>query len=347
MYSTDNVDWDTMSYIGEKTQVYTIKINISEDGGNTWTTLDDFAQRPGFLAMGFEEAMYYDNSLAPQIIDLSDYAGKDVKIGFEYVGTDGQLQSIDCVSVGYPALNAAYYYPFETLCFGIDPNFTQWALDVAMLPVYSPLTWMNASDGNPDNTTYTWSYMAADNSQLTSTDEKLTETYRTDYTSEFTTRNNMYTAPVLRAEAPNAAPGEFSLYNYFQTGGKPEASLKDEQGNAALYNLGLTTFASSEGLSFATGGEDSSPIFGYDANVDKFWTDYRSLKSLRRLRTLQGADSLCAGPESQPGVLVLRASFCLRGVGLRSGVSGGRRVAAGAGLTSFFGGGFGGLGIFL
>ncbi len=150
-----------------------------------------------------------------------------------------------------------------------------------------------------------------------------------------------------RAEAPNAAPGEFSLYNYFQTGGKPEASLKDEQGKAALYNLGLTTFASSEGLSFATGGEDSSPIFGYDANVDKFWTDYRSLKSLRRLRTLQGADSLCAGPESQPGVLVLRASFCLRGVGLRSGVSGGRRVAAGAGLTSFFGGGFGGLGIFL
>ena len=244
MYSTDNVDWDTMSYIGEKTQVYTIKINISEDGGNTWTTLDDLAQRPGFLAMGFEEAMYYDNSLAPQIIDLSDYAGKDVKICFEYVGTDGQLQSIDCVSVGYPALNAAYYYPFETLCFGTDPNLTQWALDVAMLPVYSPLTWMNASDGNPDNTTYTWSYMAADNSQLTSTDEELTETYRTDYTSEFTTRNNMYTAPVLRAEAPNAAPGEFSLYNYFQTGGKPEASLKDEQGNAALYNLGLTTFAS-------------------------------------------------------------------------------------------------------
>lgn len=274
MYSTDNVDWDTMSYIGEKTQVYTIKINISEDAGNTWTTLDDLAQRPEFLAMGFEEAMYYDNSLAPQIIDLSDYAGKDVKIGFEYVGTDGQLQSLDCVSVGYPALNAAYYYPFETLCFGTDPNFTQWTLDVAMLPVFSPLTWMNASDGNPDNTTYTWSYMAADNSQLTSADEELTETYRTDYSSEFTTRNNMYTVPVLRAEAPNSVPGEYSLYNYFQTGGKPEVSLKDGQGNAALYNLGLTTFASSEGLSFATGGEDSSPIFGYDANVDKFWTDY-------------------------------------------------------------------------
>jgi hypothetical protein len=274
MYSTDNVDWDTYTYIGEKTQVYTIKVNISEDGGNTWTTVDDFAKRPEFLAMDFEEAMNYDGSLAPETLDLSAYAGKDIKIGFEYVGTDGQVQGIDCVSVGYPELNAAYWYPFETLCFGTDPNFVQWTLDVAMLPVYSPITWTNASEGNPDNTSYTWSYMAADNSQLTSTDEELTETYRTDYTSEFTTRNNMYTAPVLTATADKSAPGEYSLYKYFQTGGKPEVSLKDEKGNAALYNLGLTTFATSEGLSLCTGGDDSSPIFGYDANLDKFWTDY-------------------------------------------------------------------------
>lgn len=274
MYSTDNVDWETYTYIGEKTLAYTIKINISEDGGNTWTTLDDFAQRPEFLAMNFEEAMYYDNSLAPEIIDLSAYAGKDVKIGFQYVGTDGQLQSIDCVSVGYPELNSAYYYPFETLCFGTDRNFVQWPLDVAMLPVYSPITWMNASEGNPAGTSYSWSYMAADNSQQTATGDELTETYRTDYTSEFTTRNNMYTAPVLTATADKSAPGVYSLYKYFQTGGKPEVSLKDESGNASLYNLGLTTFATSEGLSFCTGGEDAAPIFGYDANVDKFWTYY-------------------------------------------------------------------------
>lgn len=224
--------------------------------------------------MNFEEALNYDGSLAPETINLSAYAGKDIKIGFEYVGTDGQVQGIDCVSVGYPELNAAYYYPFETLCFGTDQNFVQWNLDVAMLPVYSPITWMNASEGNPAGTSYSWSYMAADNSQQTATGDELTETYRTDYTSEFTTRNNMYTAPVLTATADKSAPGVYSLYKYFQTGGKPEASLKDESGNASLYNLGLTTFATSEGLSFCTGGEDSAPIFGYDANVDKFWTYY-------------------------------------------------------------------------
>ncbi len=278
MYSLDNINWNTMQYEGDKVEAYTLRVLVSEDNGDSWVTLKDYAKEQRFLDMSYSEAAAYGASLMKsETVSLADYVGKQIKIAFEYDGTDGQLCGIDNVHVGYPSLDASYDFPPYTLFFGVDKSMQSYNSSIAFLPVYTPLTWTNSSIGNPEDTEYTWQYMGPDNEEGVSSDESLTLTYHTDHTSDFSSRNNWYMTPTLTASSSKASPKSVTRYKYFQAGGEPVMVGTDTgTGQKYTFNFGLSTFdADSEGFDiFLTDDDDASPIFGYGPKVDKYWTDY-------------------------------------------------------------------------
>lgn len=72
-------------------------LDISTDGGSTWDTPISYTN-PGFAGKpGF--AQDWDSSYGSQSIDLSAYAGQDIRVRFRFE-SDGQLSSQDCGRVG-------------------------------------------------------------------------------------------------------------------------------------------------------------------------------------------------------------------------------------------------------
>ncbi|MBP3299514.1 MAG: choice-of-anchor J domain-containing protein [Muribaculaceae bacterium] len=279
MYSLDNLDFDTMDWVGEKTVAYTLRVLASTDDGNTWETLLDMAELERYKSMSYTEAAQYGfgTVLEPFSVDVSKFAGKNVKFAFEYYGADGNSGVLDKIQIGYPSLNAQYCYPFSTLYYGMDRDLGNINFSVGIVPVYTPLTWYNLSEGNPDATSYSWAYHGPDNEQGSAEGDELTLTYHTDYTSDFSTRNNLYSSPELTASAPKSTAGTYKYLDYFQAGGVPEMLLKNSDTNESeLVNFGMATFdINTDGIDITVGDDEkSSPIFGYNENVDKYWTDY-------------------------------------------------------------------------
>lgn len=270
-FSMENVDWDTMSYVGDKILAYDLKVMISTDGGETWNLLKS-------LASDFMEddlmTLYNDmTSAAKKLkISLAEYAGKNVKIGFEYVGTDGQTGVIDDVRVALPELELSYQIPTGGLYYGMSKDSYTLNHSILCVPVFQPVTWTNMSYN--EGATYAWRYFDSDNEWKTSTEQDaLTVTFRLDYKSEFTTRNNLYYSPVLVGESAAASPGEYSLGEYSQAGGKAEFMIKDEEGQQRLTDFGMGVVDPlTEG--FSTFTDKLVPIFGYSGDSDNYWTSY-------------------------------------------------------------------------
>lgn len=276
----DHVDWDNMTFIGEREIVCDVKVNIREEGGE-WATLIDFAEQ--FKSMSILEMYDYNpyQALLPQSALLSAYAGKKVQIAFQYVGKDGQSTYMDNIRIGLPKLkDPVYQMPLSTQYWGFTRDLNATNMGVAMLPVFTDNTWM--SYDYVDGGVYTWEYndpAEADN-WLTANGDMLTVAYGTDYTSAFTTRNNLYYLPKLTVSAEGAAPATYqNPANYMQMGGKPDFIAKNSAGEDVELNMGLVPFMrTTEGLGTYTYrsdfGEPSIPLFGYNSEVDKYWTDY-------------------------------------------------------------------------
>ena len=272
LFCLDNVDWDNMAFIGEPTIAATLKVMVQPEGGQ-WTELWD-AVTP-YLNMGLDEILYnHPAACRNYTISLSEYAGKKVKLAFRYVGIDGNTMYLDATSVGLPALDELHYSgPISTLYFGYGsaPGWDALNLPLALYPVFAPITWTN--DSPYSNATYSWSYCdPASGAWTESTDEELTVTYVPDYSTESSTRNNLFYPPILNGSKEGATPGEYQApYQYFQAGGKAEIMLSD-----GLWNGGLLPFEqNSDEITFLSAeadfGELSTPITGYDKNTDKFW----------------------------------------------------------------------------
>jgi hypothetical protein len=263
-YSMDNLDWDTYEYEGDKVTVQTLKVLVSEDNGETWTTLTDFAEK--YKDLDFMSLYELSGGWIKQTISLSDYVGKTVKIAFEYVGTDGNANGIDDVSIDYPSLEVSYAYPYYTQFFGVSPNFTYLNYSIALEPVFTPLTWTNTSDSS--TATYSWQYHSPDDEWETETGTDLTVTYHTDFSSDFSSRNNIYYSPTLTGSAAGAADGTYERCDYFQAGGKAVWTTTED-----MINLGFCPFdVQTEGLSIDVDG--SIPLFGYSTESDAYWKSY-------------------------------------------------------------------------
>lgn len=277
MFDASNVDMDAGVYIGEKKQNNTLKVLASTDGGTTWETLLDMAQTEPYKSMQALEAMKMVNGKLTRFsISLDKYVGQTVRFAFEYVGANGDNAVLDDVCVGYAPLSVDYQFPESTLFYGIARDLGCLNFSIPLLPAYSPITWVNTSGNNPEGTTYSWSYMGPDNEDGVSTDENLTLTYHTDYSSAFSTRNNLYTTPVLTASAPLSADTKVSHFTYFQAGGTTEMEAADaDTGVKELVNYGAATFdINTEGMDIYTADDtDETPIFGYSPTVDSYWKE--------------------------------------------------------------------------
>lgn len=275
-YSMENVDWNLNEYVGDKIVAYTLQIMIQEEGGE-WTVLRDYAQE--YLDYTFEELYVMSSTqMQKQTVSLDDYSGKKVKVGFRYVGTDGNSLFIDAIGISYPELeNVSYMNPFNTLYWGLttDNNFRNLDSDYAFYPVYAPLTWTNMSE---ETATYSWQYCDPETGEYLISDdqEELTVTYVPDYRSEAALKNNLFYPPTLRASAPGSADAAYTApYKYFQAGGKPEISTNYGDLEFSLFQFGINELD----LTMISVRDDyqgaySVPVFGYNEFTDMYWLQY-------------------------------------------------------------------------
>ncbi len=281
-YSLDNFDFETYEFIGEPEVIFDVKVNIRETGGE-WTTLLDFAEM--FKDMSGMEMLYYNENmkLLPYTVNLSAYTGKTFQIAFQYVGADGQTYYVDNIRIGYPKLDPpVYLMPYCTQYWGFTRDFEGLNMGVAALPVFTDLTWSSYDYFvDADGATYTWEYNDPTDTDnwLTADGDELTTSYGTDYTSEFTTKTNLYYLPKLTLSANNATPSTYqNPAAFMQMGGRPVFTANSASGPKEL-EMGLVPFDRTvEGIGYYTYtpdfGEAAIPIFGYNDKVDGFWTDY-------------------------------------------------------------------------
>lgn len=270
-FSMDNVDWDTYEYIGDPVVIGDFKVKISADGGTTWNDL--YSTVESSKDKSFEELLNESGQPAKQVsVSLAEYAGKKVKIAFVNSGKDTNSVFVDAVRVGYPRLSASYAHPAGTLFFGYDKEMTGLTIPVAVNGVNTPLTWTASS--NDSGVDFVWSYMNNEGETMSADGDELTVTYHPDYTSEFTTRNNLFPVPEVTASRDGSAPGSFSHASYIQAGGRPQFEAKVD-GTPTLLELGLMSFPYTDGLYNQLGGDDMTiPVLGHSPGTDAFWTDY-------------------------------------------------------------------------
>lgn len=251
-----------------------IKVNVSADGGETWTTIfsmaEDWAERnkSSFFTL-------FNYSMLPYTVSLENYAGKNIRVGFQFVGHGPcNTNFIDNVSIGLPPTETSYSRPLSNLYFGLDEYDRNLPGSIMAGPVFQPIKYTNSTKTRKYESV--WTYTDSEG-EKTSTDQNLVVTYTTDHTTPATSRNNWYDFPVLTATSATTAPEPFSYQGFFQAGGKGEFELtiKDDDGTITYetLNLGLTVpDAYSEGT--ATWADITVPYFGYNNESDRFWSRY-------------------------------------------------------------------------
>lgn len=277
--SMDNINWDSMSYDGDPVRIGDLDICVRENGGE-WTKLlsvmDTYAGKSFSELLSIAEGTFS--------VSLADYEGKTIQVAFKYWGTDCNSLAIDAVTVAKPSLEGVIAMePLEMLYWGCDRTATWGALNLtlAQAPVMAELTWQNYTDFI-EGATYSWSYHdPATNDMAVSSEETLVATYQPDFTSDFTRRNNLYYAPSLIGSAPGASDGTYTRgYDYFQAGGKPEFEVNGTDGGKVLMNFGLMPYPLNiDGntvltIDDSTIGDPAIPVFGHNANTDKYWLNY-------------------------------------------------------------------------
>lgn len=319
LYSENTIDWESGVWINQQI-IYDLKINVREEGGE-WVTVKSFADE--YMGWTYEELVAATpSSLEPRKVSLADFAGKKVQIAFQYVGHDGDTVFLDNIRIGLPSLALPVYtMPLYNQYWGTDLEYASANFGCAFLPVFTELTWevYDPQEGE----TYTWSYndpMNADNF-LTATGSWMSAEYATDYTSEFTTRTNLYYPPTVTASAPGAS--ETSYKNgarYMQMGGKPEITFTD----GSSLSMGLLPFSINEkGYGVTTveseyqGYGYSAPIFGHNEYTDRYWTDYtfRGEEEPGEGVKLKSIINFVFPPESPMVVTGMHFDFKGRGIG--------------------------------
>lgn len=270
----DYVDMANGFVYTEKKIANDFRVNISTDGGKTWSVLKSLAQDAVDDPSDIYFELYYRMGLCNYNISLDDYAGQDVTIAFQVVGRkEGNAAFVDDVTIGLPPVKLKYSKPTGALWFGVSNNNEVLPASVLTVPVFAPLTFVNTSS-NP-GATYSWTYADSRGNEFGSDEQKnLSVTYTTNHTTELDSRNNWQTMPVLYGQAPGMAPGQFTYDNWLQAGGRGEYEkyIVDEDASE-IVQLGLTVADPwQEGTT--TWADIALPYFGYNQESDRFWTDY-------------------------------------------------------------------------
>lgn len=272
-YDTKNLNYMTGEYDGGKNTLYTVQVLIKEEGGD-WMIVRDYAE--DYKDYTYKELREASNgaSLEKQTIEIDNYAGKNIKIAFRYLGSDGDLVMLDAIGVGYPTLDNVWYMePANSLYWGLGggADLLQMPTDIALYPANTTITWQNMSE---EDANYSWQYMDESKGYATSYDpDKLDVAYPSQ---EQGLTPTLYETPTLTAEAPERVDGIYrSPVRYFQAGGKPSYTDKDGQLDFTLFQFPINHLE----MSFTSVMDDklgaySVPVFGYNEFSDAYWLDY-------------------------------------------------------------------------
>lgn len=267
-YDPDYIDYEKFEFT-EKHILNDFRVNVSEDGGETWTLLKSMAE--DYLDVMSYFDLYYLMFAQTFTIDLSEYYGKKVKIAFQVEGLpEGNSVLVDNVYIGYPALEVSYKRPEGALFFGLSSTDEYLPASILTVPVYEQVVFKNNSSSKAD---FVWTYEDTEGEKTSDDQKQLSVTYLTDYTDDFSTRNNLYDMPVLTGSADKHATTEFSYPYWLQAGGKGEYERHyidtDER---EIVDLGLGVIDPvTEGT--ATYADIALPYFGFNHESDRFWTN--------------------------------------------------------------------------
>lgn len=224
------------------------------------------------------------NDLVKQTYSLARYAGQKVKIGFRYVGSDGNAFFIDDVNVGFADAVANYTLPFTTLYSGFSLYNESWNYlpqDCAVFPAFADLTFETYADAGHS---YSWEYQVPGfNSKFDTADgNSLTLTMLPDFSNEATAANSLYSMPSVSASGENLNTSTYMHpARIMMAGGNPARHLLDETTGKEFYlNYGLLPFpVNYDGIDIYVEepmdlGEAGVPIFGYSDRTRQWWTNH-------------------------------------------------------------------------
>lgn len=269
LYSFENIDWDTESYVGGPIEICDLEVLISEDNGENWTLLRsaaDVNKNRSYADMAYDITAYDFKNVT---IDLAAYNGKSVKFAFRSVGYDTNLVAVDAVTVGYPPVSLDVVPPASEFNLGVGKNLNMMLIASAYNPAYTPLTWSNYSE-NP-GASYVWHYVDAEGNNVESADADLTVTYRPACAFGDEDDNNIYLYPTLIGSGEGYSQSQWTHNDVMVIGGKPAIGMED--GTSLELGVGYCDM-SRDKFDFATDYWTGEPIFGYGPSIDTFWSDY-------------------------------------------------------------------------
>lgn len=258
-------------------------IHISTDGGSTWTPLHSMAD--DLLSENYSKAYeYWDrHGWETVVVDLSAYAGKKAQIAFQVVGNPvgmndpdpekiptSEAAGVDNIRVGYPIVDVSYQRPQGALFFGLNEDDLYVPGSIMVAPVFEPVTFVNTS--STPGAVYSWNYDHTDGTLTSEDQDELTVTYKTNYESESTIRNNLYTMPELTGSGEFFSDTNFALPGFIQAGGRAEYQIHfTDTDEYEVLQLGMTVADPvTEGT--RTYADITVPYFGFNKESDRYWT---------------------------------------------------------------------------
>lgn len=259
---------DEMSF-KEKVQATTLKIKLKEENGS-WIELkdiyDDWKDDYGFQDLldnySYQSFHYYQFA-------LGEYAGKKIKIAFQFVGYQGNAMALDAVTVGLPPVEAAYSRPGGAFFCGFSKDFNRYDGDrknLLLIPPFTDIIWENSS--SPSAQSFEWVYSDPEDAEsvLTSEDRELI----TNYPASIEAGELYYRLPELSAFVTDEHNDTYQ-WNGNSSALKPGGRMLFE-GSGTQQVFGVGNYDLNNGYAVATTGDNDLPAFGYYDGVDDFWT---------------------------------------------------------------------------
>lgn len=255
--SAYNFDWNTMAY-NRGTVENNLDVRVSTDDGATWTRVWDAVED---VASKLTDEELYNLMTVLEFnnyaVDLSAYAGKDIKIAFRYTnigtGYSGNSAVLDAVFVGAPQPEAKYDLPIGSLLGGLSESFYVTNESVTLMPAYTDVQWTDASNSYTDRVE--WNFGPGN-----MTEEIIIKDERNPLMSYRHTTEGM---PTLVAYNDNGSDrftwGETDTYApYIQYGGKiTDSGIDFGVSNYDYQHKGVATHQFSEGhYCFGTGSDE-------------------------------------------------------------------------------------------
>ena len=250
-----------------------LEVLVTTDDGKTWEKVWDVLDD----ARSYTEDELWDDGRSfireyhPMLVNISKYAGKNIKIAFRYYGINGESMMLDDVKVGEATPTAAVTAPNAVFPIGLSLegyNLSDGSgnvLCLALAPYKTSLEWTNVS---PAYESCTWTYPDNEGNESTSSSKNLEA-------PEYSFAR--YDAPSLVTKIDSKTSDAAKLYDAVQYGGSVMIKVGDnyKSFDAAMYDLNRLVSKKAK-FSLARDG-----VFGMGATSDATWNQLLKTEGMK------------------------------------------------------------------